>query len=138
VDLLAPRSDTPLTDYEGLGKKHALVATVLTVVMVALAGLPPTVGFTAKWLIFSALWDSYQQQGQPWLVWLLIGGIVNAAISLAYYLRLPYLLFFKQAKVGTASPVYSAWGKIISGVLLAAILLLFFKPEWLMGLIGGM
>lgn len=135
VDLLQPRSDTSLTEYEGLGKKHALVATVLTVVMVALAGLPPTVGFTAKWLIFSALWDSYQHQGQSWLMWLLIGGIVNAAISLAYYLRLPYLLFFKKTKVEDAAPVYFMWGKVISGVLLLAILLLFFKPEWLMGLI---
>ena len=136
VDLLLPRNDTQLTDYEGLGKKHALVAAVLTVVMVALAGLPPTVGFTAKWLIFSALWDSYQQQGQPWLVWLLVGGVLNAAVSLAYYLRLPYLLFFKKASPEPAPSIYFNWGKIVSGVLLAAVLLLFFKPEWLMGLIG--
>ena len=135
VDLLLPQSDTPLADYKGLGKQHALVATVLTVVMVALAGLPPTVGFTAKWLVFSALWDSYQQQGQPWLVWLLIGGIVNAAISLAYYLRLPYLLFFKKATNEPSPAIYFTGGKIISGFLLAAILLLFLKPEWLMGLI---
>ncbi|GHB51826.1 NADH-quinone oxidoreductase subunit N [Persicitalea jodogahamensis] len=135
VDLLLPRSDTPLADYKGLGKQHALVATGLTVVMVALAGLPPTVGFTAKWLVFSALWDSYQQQEQPWLMWLLIGGIVNAAISLAYYLRLPYLLFFKNATNQPLPAIYSSGGKIISGILLAAILVLFFKPEWLMGLI---
>jgi NADH-quinone oxidoreductase subunit N len=132
LDLLQPRSETHLAGYAGLGRKHPWVAVILTVVMVALAGLPPTVGFTAKWLVFSALWDSYQQVGQPWLLWLLVGGIVNAAISLAYYLRLPYLLFFKNASVTPATPIYLLWGRVASLVLLTAILLLFFKPELLM------
>ncbi len=138
VDLLHPRSETLLSDYAGLGKKHPWVSVILTVVMVALAGLPPTVGFTAKWLIFSALWDSYQQAGQSWILWLLIGGIVNAAISLAYYLRLPYLLFFKNTATTPATPIYMVWGRVISGILLAAILLLFFKPEFLMQWISEM
>ncbi len=132
VDLLQPRSETQLATYAGLGKKHPWIAVILTVVMVALAGLPPTVGFTAKWLIFSALWDSYQQAGQPWLLWLLVGGIINAAISLAYYLRLPYLLFFKSTSVTPSTPIYLVWGRVVSGLLLGAILLLFFKPELLM------
>lgn len=131
VDLLVPRSETLLADYAGLGKKHPWISIAATVVMVALAGLPPTVGFTAKLLIFSALWDSYQLQGAPWMVWLLVGGILNAAISLAYYLRLPYLLFFKTTETPPATPIYLTGGRIVSGILLLAILLLFFKPELL-------
>ncbi len=136
VDMLQPRAETALVDFAGLGRKQAWISAVLTVVMVALAGLPPTVGFTAKWLVFSALWDSYQQQGAPWLLWLLVGGLLNAAVSLAYYLRLPYLLFFKKSTTPPALPIYALWGKVASGVLLVLVLLFFFKPEWLMRFIG--
>ena len=132
IDLLQPRKTTELSDFEGLGKKNIWISGVLTMIMVALAGLPPTVGFTAKWLIFSALWDSYHDQGFPWMLWLLIGGILNAAIALAYYLRLPYLLFFKNTNQIVYEANDSFTGKVIAGLLLAFVILLFFNPEWVM------
>ncbi|WP_090337836.1 NADH-quinone oxidoreductase subunit N [Dyadobacter koreensis] len=137
IDLLQPKATTELSAFEGLGKKNIWISGVLTVIMVALAGLPPTVGFTAKWLVFSALWDSYHDQGFPWMLWLLIGGILNAAIALAYYLRLPYLLFFKNTNGLSKEASDSMTGKVIAGVLLAAVLLLFFNPEWIMGWISA-
>ena len=140
IDLLQPKDTTDLTAFEGLGKKNVWISGVLTAIMVALAGLPPTVGFTAKWLVFSALWDSYHDQGFPWMLWLLIGGILNAAVALAYYLRLPYLLFFKNTNESsketndsmTGKVNDSMTGKVIAGILLAAVILLFFNPEWIM------
>ncbi len=132
VDILQPRSETNLSNYAGLGKKHALVSVVLTIIMIALAGLPPTVGFTAKWLIFSSLWESYQLQSQSWLLWLLVGGIINAAISLAYYLRLPYILFFKSPLPVSSTLPVPVVSKILAGTLLTIVLLLFFKPELLL------
>ena len=106
--------------------------------LVALAGLPPTVGFTAKWLVFSALWDSFQRVGQPWMLWLLIGGILNAAISLAYYLRIPFLLFFRTGPEGGTLTVSPAVNRVLAGVLLALVVLLFFRPNWLIHGIGQM
>ncbi len=132
IDLLQPQSSTDLASFAGLGKKQIWIAGVLTVVMVALAGLPPTAGFSSKLLIFSSLWDSYHQQGLPWMLWLLIGGILNAAISLGYYLRLPYLLFFKETGALAISSDNGVSGKVIAGVLLLIILALFFNPELLM------
>ena len=133
VDLLQPQSLTQLSAYAGKGKRYIWISVSLTLVMVALAGLPPTIGFTAKWLIFSALWDSHQLQPQSWHVWLLVGGIINAGISLAYYLRLPYVLFFKpplsHSQTLTTVPI---GGNLLAGVVLAVILLLFFKPELIM------
>lgn len=135
VDVLNPRSSASLADYAGLGKRYLWVSVALTVVMVALAGLPPTVGFTAKWLVFSALWESYQAKGESWILWLLVGGIINAAISLAYYLRLPYLLFFKSPLTFPAPAGVPMWGKVLAGTLMITLLVLFFKPEILMDLI---
>jgi NADH-quinone oxidoreductase subunit N len=131
IDLLQPRSETALADYQGLGKQHVWISGILTVVMIALAGLPPTGGFTSKFLVFSALWESYHQQEIPWMLWLLIGGILNAAISLAYYLRLPYLLFFKNTNAASITANNGTSGKLIAGFLLVALLMLFFNPEWL-------
>ncbi|MCF2446148.1 NADH-quinone oxidoreductase subunit N [Dyadobacter sp. CY345] len=137
IDLLQPKATTELSAFEGLGKKNIWVSGVLTVIMIALAGLPPTVGFTAKWLVFSALWDSYHDQGFPWMLWLLIGGILNAAVALAYYLRLPYLLFFKNINGVAGETNNGMTGKVVAGILLAAVILLFFNPEWIMGWISA-
>lgn len=129
IDLLQPVSNTNLVCFEGLGRRNMWVSSILTIVMIALAGLPPTAGFTSKLLVFSALWESYHQQAFPWMLWLLIGGILNAAISLAYYLRIPYLLFFKALAQKKAPSNQSITGKVIAGVLVMAILLLFFNPS---------
>ncbi|MCF0071443.1 NADH-quinone oxidoreductase subunit N [Dyadobacter sp. CY261] len=131
VDLLQPRQETELKDYEGLGRNYVWISGILTVVMVALAGLPPTGGFTSKLLVFSALWESYHDQELTWMLWLLVGGILNAAISLAYYMRLPYLLFFKTVRAEAVVSNNSASGKLIAGLFLAAVIMLFFSPEWL-------
>src|SRR5690606_26559944 len=95
-DVLQPRSETVISDYAGNGRVYPLTGISLTLMMIALAGLPPTVGFTAKWLIFSSLWGSFQETGLNWQLILMIGGILNAAIALAYYLKIPYQLFFKE------------------------------------------
>ncbi|WP_229236075.1 NADH-quinone oxidoreductase subunit N [Dyadobacter tibetensis] len=138
IDLLQPRSSANLADFEGLGRNNVLVAAALTVALIALAGLPPTVGFTAKLLIFSALWDGYQHQESTWMLWLLIGGILNAAVALAYYLRLPYLLFFKEEKDLPLIPAMDTFsGKTMALGLTLLILGLFARPEWLMNWISA-
>lgn len=130
IDVLQPRSDTVLEDFAGLGRRYVVIAIAVTIVMVALAGLPPTVGFTAKWLVFSALWDSYAQTGERWQLWLLVGGIINAAIALVYYLKLPFLLFFR-AENGKKIESLSIGNKIGAVLILVATLLLFFVPSLL-------
>ncbi len=133
IDLLNPQSETELKEYHGLGSKHIWVSGILTVVMIALAGLPPTVGFTAKLFVFSALWEGYLKGEANWMLWLLVGGILNAAIALAYYLRLPYLLFFKSSESGVLLPDRTSLvAKGVSALLLIIIIALFIKPEWLM------
>ncbi|GAB4034027.1 hypothetical protein GCM10028809_37910 [Spirosoma gilvum] len=97
VDLLARSNGSDLTirHFAGLGSQQPLLAIALTVVMIALTGLPPTVGFTAKLLSFSALYDTYQQTGDTWLLALFVLGLLNTLVGLAYYLKIPFLLFFR-------------------------------------------
>jgi NADH-quinone oxidoreductase subunit N len=52
----------------------------MTVFLLALAGIPPTVGFISKFVIFSAAIDAD-------MAWLAIIAIINSALSLYYYVR---------------------------------------------------
>jgi NADH-quinone oxidoreductase subunit N len=120
-----------LADFAGLGSRQPVLAIALTVVMLALVGLPPTVGFTAKLLSFSALYNAYETTSNGWLLALFGLGLLNAVVSLFYYLRLPFLLFFRPALHKTPK-VESSLGAISLAVGLAALVLaLFFRPDWI-------
>jgi NADH-quinone oxidoreductase subunit N len=68
-------------DLRGLYKRSPMLAGVLVVGAIGLAGLPPTIGFTAKFIIFAAA----LKQEYYWLVSL---AVLNVCISAFYYLRL--------------------------------------------------
>ena len=68
-------------DLRGLYKRSPMLAGVLVVGAIGLAGLPPTIGFTAKFMIFAAV----LKQQHYWLVSL---AVFNVCISAFYYLRL--------------------------------------------------
>lgn len=73
------------------------MASILTAVALALAGIPLTLGFIAKFYVFAA-----GVEGAAWaLVWALV---IGSAIGVFYYLRLIYTMV-KEVKPGaTALP----------------------------------
>ncbi len=68
-------------DLRGLYKRSPIMAGVLVLGAIGLAGLPPTIGFTGKFMIFAAA----LKQKHYWLVGL---AVFNVCISAFYYLRL--------------------------------------------------
>jgi NADH-quinone oxidoreductase subunit N len=66
--------------WRGLFHRRPFLATVMTIFMLSLAGIPPTVGFFAKLFVFRALVDA-----QIWLP--LAVAIVMTIVSFYYYLR---------------------------------------------------
>jgi NADH-quinone oxidoreductase subunit N len=78
-----------LNDLAGLGRRHVLPATVLTLSMISLTGLPPTVGFIGKFLVFRAAVDAH-------LVTLALVGVFGSLVSVGYYLRVVYVLWMKE------------------------------------------
>lgn len=77
-----------IKELAGLHKRSPLLAMTLMLGLFGLAGIPPTVGFTGKFLVFAAALE----QGYLTLV---IIGMINATISLYYYLiviKAAYLL----------------------------------------------
>ncbi len=69
-----------LDSVSGLGKRHPFIAAALTIFMFALAGIPPTVGFAGKFVVFS-------EAVRADLVGLVIWAVLFSALSVYYYLR---------------------------------------------------
>ena len=141
IDLLARQRNGNLTmqDFSGLSTSQPLLSAALTVVMIALTGLPPTVGFTAKLLVFSSLLEAYQSTGNLWLPALFVIGLLNAVVSLFYYLRIPFLLYFRPATASSVSENrVSRPQLILAAVLTVPVLVLFFKPDWVLQWITGL
>ncbi|CCH55746.1 NADH dehydrogenase I subunit N [Fibrisoma limi BUZ 3] len=141
IDLLAHQNGGSLTisQFAGLGASQPLLSVALTVVMLALTGLPPTVGFTAKLLSFSALYDAWQQSGNGWLLALFVLGLLNAIVSLAYYLKIPFLLFFRS-RIAEHDPAVQPLPRVavwLSLALVVPIILFFLKPDYLLQFISG-
>lgn len=79
---------TAFTDLAGLGRSHPLLAAALSLCLLSLAGIPPTMGFVGKFYLFAAA----IQGGQ---VSLAIIGALAAATGVYYYLR-PMVVMYMQ------------------------------------------
>lgn len=137
IDLLALKTESyEMESLRGLGQENIILGFSAVVVMMALVGLPPTVGFTGKLLIFSALWEHYQTTSHKLSMVVLIFGLLNSAIAIFYYMKIPYFMIFKEAKIGTRFYDIGWLRKIFLLTFVAIIIYLFFKPDWLVDLIG--
>ncbi len=125
-------------EYDGFFSLSAWLGSALIIFMIALTGLPPTSGFTAKLFLFSSVAAGFQQTGSAWLLTALVFGVINAVISFAFYVQLPYRMIFKKM---TSSAIvykkYTSTENFLCIILVVAVLILFFKPEWLMGWINS-
>jgi NADH-quinone oxidoreductase subunit N len=74
--------------FNGLAKRHPLMAVCMTVAMLSLAGIPVTSGFFAKYFVFSLLiGTSYN--------WLIILAILTSAVGVYYYFKVIIAMYFK-------------------------------------------
>lgn len=103
VSLIGERGDrnTDIQDYSGLGFKHPALGFAMAVFMFSMAGIPPTVGFAAKYVVFS----SAVQAGE---VSLAVLAVLCSAIGAYYYLRVIVYMYMKEPvraeRVGFALP----------------------------------
>lgn len=87
-----------LSRWAGLGRRSPLSAGVFTLVMLALAGIPLTGGFIAKFAVFSAALGAGE-------VWLVIAGVLSSVILAFPYLRVVVLMWLSDPTESTATMV---------------------------------
>jgi NADH-quinone oxidoreductase subunit N len=90
--LLAHREDDgyEIGNFAGVGFRYPVLAGLLTLFLVSLAGIPPTAGFIGKFYLFSAAVKSGY-------IWLAVLGVLNSAVSIYYYLRLVVYMYMLPA-----------------------------------------
>jgi NADH-quinone oxidoreductase subunit N len=79
-----------IKDLAGLAKRSPWFALVMTMFMISLAGVPPTVGFYAKLAVLQALVVT----GLPFYIGLAVFAVVVSLIGAFYYLRVIKVMWF--------------------------------------------
>jgi NADH-quinone oxidoreductase subunit N len=87
--------------FNGLAKNNPLLAFVMTVSLLSLAGIPLTAGFWGKFMIFSSAVD----RG---LTWLLVFAVLMSAVGIYYYFRAIIAAYVKEGNTPEIriAPVY--------------------------------
>jgi NADH-quinone oxidoreductase subunit N len=79
-----------IDDLAGLSSTNPFMATVLTILMFSLAGIPPMAGFFAKYFVFMAAIEAH-------LYALAIIGVLASVVGAYYYLRVIKVMWFDEA-----------------------------------------
>lgn len=83
------QSNLELSDYSGLRKSHPIIAGLMAVFMLSLAGIPPFAGFFGKYYLFvSAIDGGY--------TWLTIIAVIASIVSMYYYIGVILAMYFKE------------------------------------------
>jgi NADH-quinone oxidoreductase subunit N len=80
-----------LEDFRGLNQRSPWFAGIMAMFMFSMAGVPPFVGFFAKFQVIQAAISSG-------FIWLAIFAVVFSVIGAFYYLRVVKLMYFDEAK----------------------------------------
>ncbi|HEY7904680.1 MAG TPA: NADH-quinone oxidoreductase subunit NuoN [Casimicrobiaceae bacterium] len=115
-----------IDDFKGLNQRSPWWAFVMMIVMFSLAGVPPTIGFYAKFSVIEAAIN----QG---FVWLAVVAVMASLVGAFYYLRVVKAMYFDDP-VETAPIDSRADAQVLLSVNGLAILVLGILPQPLMGL----
>src|SRR6185437_710275 len=108
------RDADTLEDYAGLFWRRPVLASIFTLMMLSLAGIPVTAGFLAKFYVVTA--------GASAGIWaLILILVVSSVIGLFYYLRIVATLYARRPEAAPHAELHSIAG---SYVLVALTILL--------------
>ena len=77
-----------ISAFNGLAKKQPLIAVMLTISALSMAGIPPLAGFWAKYYLFIDVVNDY--------LWLVVIAILNSAASIFVYFKFIWAMFTKE------------------------------------------
>jgi NADH-quinone oxidoreductase subunit N len=110
-----------LSDYAGLARKHPALAAAMTVFMLSLIGLPPTLGLVGKIYLFRAVIDGG-------FYGLAIIGVLTSLISAYYYLRVVVIMYMRD---GDPQPEREPFLDLTTIVTAVATVVISLVPQFL-------
>ncbi|MFD1121698.1 NADH-quinone oxidoreductase subunit NuoN [Methylophilus flavus] len=76
-----------IDDLKGLNQRHPWFAFLMLIIMFSMAGIPPTIGFYAKFTVLQAAW-------QAGFTWQVVLAVLMAVIGAFYYLNIVRKMYF--------------------------------------------
>jgi NADH-quinone oxidoreductase subunit N len=110
-----------LNDYAGLARKHPALAAAMTVFMLSLIGLPPTLGLVGKIYLFRAVIDGG-------FYGLAIIGVLTSLVSAYYYLRVVVIMYMRDGEPETERESFLDLTTIVTAIATVVISLV---PQFL-------
>lgn len=115
------REALELDDFAGIGRRYPWLAGILAVLLVSLAGFPPTSGFLAKFYVFSGA----VRAGR---VGLALVGVATSLVSVYYYLRIVMIMFMREPERETEADAENPAVYLVLFLCLYAVLQLGLFP----------
>jgi NADH-quinone oxidoreductase subunit N len=78
-----------LDDFKGLNERNSWFAFIMLILLLSMAGMPPLLGFWAKWAVLSELVHSG-------FMWIALTAVIFSVIGAFYYLRVIKLMYFDK------------------------------------------
>jgi NADH-quinone oxidoreductase subunit N len=117
-----------IDDLKGLNQRSPWAAFLMLITMFSMAGVPPTIGFYAKFTVLQAAL-------QAGFLWAVVFAVLMAAVGAFYYLRIVKLMYFDtpqdSSMISTPADM-----KLILSVNAIALLALGLMPQYLMQICG--
>lgn len=106
-----------VSSYEGLGRRRPWLAALLSVLLLSLAGVPPTAGFWAKLFAFrAAVAGGYTLTA--------VLGLVTSAVAAYYYVRIILMMYTRDtAEPASRTRVPAALGLVLGLAVLTTVAL---------------
>jgi NADH-quinone oxidoreductase subunit N len=117
LTVLSTKNDGGLNlhDFSGLSRRHPWIAFSMAVFLLSMAGIPPTAGFAAKYLLlYSAV-----QSGEVTLV---VISVLCSAISVYYYLRVLVYMYMRDPVSEADDSRVSVWSSVAVAAMVALTL----------------
>lgn len=120
-----------INDLSGQFARHPLPALLFFLIVLSLVGLPPLLGFSGKLLLFSSLLGGSNLQPDLILYLTFGSAVLVTLLSMGYFFRIPYQLFFQPALLEEHSFRNSSASLLWMILASLTLVLAFFKPQLL-------
>lgn len=117
VSMFYPQPDQQhaISDLAGWGYRYPVLGACLAICMLSLGGIPPTLGFLGKYLVFlNAVGDG--------LIGLAVVGVLASLVGVFYYLRVIYYLYMKTETHAPEGLLLDGWGRAAAVIAAAGTL----------------
>ena len=116
------RSIVSLSDIKDLNSSHPWIALIMLFSMFSMVGIPPLIGFYAKWIVLSELINAE-------MLSVSIIAIIMSVIAAFYYLRVVWYMYFEKTELPVMKKGSSLIQKSTLSVIGAMILLIGLYPS---------